>query len=289
VYNGARHLRHALDSILTQSFENLEVIICDNASTDATPDICCGYAARDTRVKYFRSDKNRGLARNFNWAFTLAKGQYVVWIGHDDIMAKDFLGQCVLRLEEKSTAVLCFTGANYIDDTGNEITPINLRNPGAGETPSARFSELLYDDRCDPICGLMRRDALQETHLHGAYADSDRVLLTELAFQGHFEFISERLYFRRMHEQQTTTMFRDRRERTLVFDPTKAGKRVFPWTREMVDLALAVLTAPVRWKEKCRSLRYLYWWVCCHRRFILHELYTEVTKIKSARPKIAAQ
>jgi hypothetical protein len=219
----------------------------------------------------------------------LAKGEYVVWIGHDDVMAKDFVAQCIRRLETKSTAVLCFTGANYIDDTGSVVTPINLNNPGAGESPSARFGQLLYDDRCDPICGLMRRDALRETRLHGPYADSDRVLLTELAFQGEFDFVAERLYFRRMHEQQATTKFRDRRARTLVFDPSKAGKHIFPWTRETVDLARAVLGAPVRWKEKYRSFKYLYWWVCCHRTFILNELYTEVMTSTSARPQAAVR
>src|SRR4051794_17704887 len=82
VYNGENYVGEAIRSILGQSFENLELIISDNASTDETARICQAFAAQDSRVRYVRSPVNRGLAWNHNRAFALARGRYAMWIGH---------------------------------------------------------------------------------------------------------------------------------------------------------------------------------------------------------------
>ena len=60
VYNGEMHIRQALDSLLAQEYENFELIISDNASTDRTQDICLEYAARDERIRYYRNETNMG-------------------------------------------------------------------------------------------------------------------------------------------------------------------------------------------------------------------------------------
>ena len=61
IYNGERYLRSALDSLLAQTFEAFEIIISDNASTDATPAICSAYAAKDPRIRYYRNERNIGV------------------------------------------------------------------------------------------------------------------------------------------------------------------------------------------------------------------------------------
>jgi cellulose synthase/poly-beta-1,6-N-acetylglucosamine synthase-like glycosyltransferase len=74
VFNGERYLRQAIESIQSQT--DLELIISDNASTDATEGICREYATRDPRVRYYRSDQNRGAAWNHNRVVELARGEY---------------------------------------------------------------------------------------------------------------------------------------------------------------------------------------------------------------------
>jgi glycosyltransferase involved in cell wall biosynthesis len=66
VYNGEPYLTRALDALLAQSFTDFELIISDNASTDATETICREYAARDRRIRYYRCNENHGAAWNFN-------------------------------------------------------------------------------------------------------------------------------------------------------------------------------------------------------------------------------
>src|SRR5690348_2643366 len=91
VYNGGRHLRAALDSLLAQTFGDFELIISDNASTDGTESICRGYAKRDDRIRYFRTKQNVGAAANFNRVFDFSRGDYFKWSGHDSVHAATYL------------------------------------------------------------------------------------------------------------------------------------------------------------------------------------------------------
>ena len=86
VYNGERFLPACLDAIFSQTWDNFEVIACDNASTDGTAAILAEYTARDARLRVHRADVNRGAAANFNWAFELARGELFKWCAADDVL-----------------------------------------------------------------------------------------------------------------------------------------------------------------------------------------------------------
>src|SRR5688500_410636 len=74
VFNGERFLAETIDSILTQTFEDYEIIISDNASTDRTQEICLLYASRDQRIRYYRNESNLGGSENYNRVFRLSRG-----------------------------------------------------------------------------------------------------------------------------------------------------------------------------------------------------------------------
>jgi glycosyltransferase involved in cell wall biosynthesis len=90
VYNAGQYLEEALDSILAQTFEDFELIISDNGSTDNTEAICWSYARRDQRIRYFRNETNLGAAWNFNRVFELASGKYFKWTARRSICADLF-------------------------------------------------------------------------------------------------------------------------------------------------------------------------------------------------------
>jgi len=127
VYNGETYLEVAISSVLAQSFDDLELIICDNASTDRTAEICQDYAARDRRIRYFRNPQNLGAAPNYNLAFSHARGRYFKWLAHDDRMTPTYLAKTVRVLDERTDAVLCNSVVQYIDQNG---APIGLYNTG---------------------------------------------------------------------------------------------------------------------------------------------------------------
>ncbi|MBD2214537.1 glycosyltransferase family 2 protein [Nostoc linckia FACHB-104] len=91
VYNGKKFIRESIDCILNQTFQDFELIISDNASTDNTEKICREYAAKDNRIRYYRNAKNIGCARNFHRAFELSTGEYFKWVAYDDLHAPEYL------------------------------------------------------------------------------------------------------------------------------------------------------------------------------------------------------
>src|ERR1017187_2035195 len=85
VYNGEEYIRRALDSLLAQTFTDFELIISDNASSDATPEICTAYAKADLRIRHVRQQTNMGPSRNFSFLAKEARGKYFMWAAHDDL------------------------------------------------------------------------------------------------------------------------------------------------------------------------------------------------------------
>ena len=121
VYNGAEYLTQTLDTLLKQSFRDFEIIISDNASTDATQEICTQYQELDPRIKYYRVDENKGAAWNFNRVFQLARGKYFKWAAHDDLILPTFLERCVEVLDNSPDVVLVFTKLDIIDAQGKKV------------------------------------------------------------------------------------------------------------------------------------------------------------------------
>ena len=100
VYNGAAYLAQLFDCLRGQTLTDYEAIISDNASTDATEQICRRVAAADPRFRYQRNARNIGAAPNFNRVFEQATGQYFKWTAHDDLLAPTYLERCVAVLDD---------------------------------------------------------------------------------------------------------------------------------------------------------------------------------------------
>lgn len=212
VFNGSRYVADALDSILNQSYADFEVVICDNASTDNTAQICRSYAARDQRIRYYRNVRNLGAAANFNRCFELAVGEYFKWAAHDDLIAAGFLEKAVLALDENPDAVLCQSVVEMIDERGSSL---GIYDPGRLGTDAARASDRFWgrlrECWCKEAFGLIRSSALARTGLIGAYGDADRALVAELTLLGRLITIPEPLFMNREHSGRYT--------RTAIYNP----------------------------------------------------------------------
>lgn len=102
VYNGAKYIREALDSLLAQTFSDFELIISDNASTDATQSICEEYAHRDPRVRYVRQVENKGAIANFRFVLECATAELFMWAAYDDLWAADYLMDATTLLQDQT-------------------------------------------------------------------------------------------------------------------------------------------------------------------------------------------
>jgi len=99
VFNGAKSLRAAIAGLLAQTYQNIELIISDNCSTDETRRICEAFAAQDKRIKCFRQAENIGAARNFRFVLEQARGKYFLWNAGDDTRSPDYVAVNVAFLE----------------------------------------------------------------------------------------------------------------------------------------------------------------------------------------------
>ena len=202
VYNGEKYLAEALEALLGQSYEDFELIISDNASTDGTAGICRRYEKQDSRIRYVRQPRNIGLVPNHNFVVGLARGELFKWAAHDDLYARDLLKRCVDALDENPQAVFAHSWSAIIDSSA---TPTKLvKYPEATASPRApeRFRSMLSDGKSRLYYGIVRTDVLRRTPLHDSYHYADRTLVTEIALHGPFCQVPDWLYFRRDHPGQ---------------------------------------------------------------------------------------
>ena len=220
VWNGERFLSQAIESILGQTFSHFQLVISDNASTDATEEICRSYAEQDKRIIYIRQPNNIGAAPNHNFVFRQPSGQYFKFAAHDDILAPRFIEECVRVLDADEGAVLCSPATVLINDDGSPVPYVDgkgmVDNSGrvwpvvpesnsllTSADPAERFAGVLLNMfMALEIFGLIRRSALERTSLMPSHAGGDKVLLAELALIGRFHLHDIALFYRRCHAGQ---------------------------------------------------------------------------------------
>jgi len=204
VYNGESFLCASLESILRQTFDDFELVISDNASTDATQEICRTYSALDNRIRYFRNNSNYGVVWNHNRVLELSTGKYFKWCGADDLILPTYISRCVDALEMNPSATLCYTNAIAIDQNGVPIEkdPAHqhvLQRLLSSPDVITRFSNLLrpLHREVTPFHGVIRLAALRSIPPHRNFLAADRCLLAELSILGPFICIPEQLFYRR--------------------------------------------------------------------------------------------
>jgi glycosyltransferase involved in cell wall biosynthesis len=227
VYNGEKYLRSALESILQQDYGDFELIISDNASTDATQEICEEFASRDHRIRYYRNETNIGASKNYNRVFNLSRGEFFKWASHDDEFHTSFVRRCLETFEASTPeTVLVFSKAEIIDEAGQVKHLSQDIIDSSSARPSKRLVTLVFY-RCyaHPLWGLIRSDALRRTRLMGCF-EADHIVLFELALLGKLVEIPEVLYRLRMHPGNAMELNRTPRQLLIWYDPSSAGRKI---------------------------------------------------------------
>jgi glycosyltransferase involved in cell wall biosynthesis len=270
VYNGDNYLADTLDAILAQTFRDFEVVIADNSSTDGTEAICKAYAAKDSRVRYYRQPENLGAAPNYNDVFHRTLGEYFKWSAHDDLIEPTFLERCVSVLDANADYIVVSTMFSSIDKDGTNIGAGDPRTGLGSSDVSTRVRTAIYPYRQGgasdaAIFGLMRRSALDSTHLHGSYTGSDRTILLELSLLGPLFEVPDRLFLNRDHPTRSIRIGRGAgnraHHREAWFDTQRAERIVFPNWRRLGEFVRAIVGAPIATTDRFRSLGIVAVWV----------------------------
>ncbi len=124
-YNGAKYLEEAVQSVLDQSYQNLEIIISDNCSTDDTTAIVATLKKKDARIKYFRQPSNIGFINNFNSIPLKAAGDLFVFFADDDIYDKDYIKLLWEEFKRNPAIVLAIGSIILITKEKMQIEHVN--------------------------------------------------------------------------------------------------------------------------------------------------------------------
>ena len=272
VYNGENYVAHALDSLLNQTFQDLEIVISDNASTDRTEEICRGYASCDPRIRYYRQAINRGAVWNHNCVFELSRGEFFKWNSADDYCGPEFLERCVSALDADPTAVMAVSEPVEVDEQCRPLAvgtvPTHTLLPAVPENAPThvRFRQnIRLDHMCLTIYSLIRSDVLGKVGPMGSYTDSDRILLAHLSLFGHCVVIPGALLFNRDHAgrfSRSYNRFYDGwRERATWMDPSNAKRWVFPFWTELFELVRTVHRTPLPLSQRFRCYNEIFRWL----------------------------
>lgn len=266
VYNGERFLTESLDSLLGQSYEDFELIISDNASTDATAEICRRYGKQDSRIRYFRQPDNIGLSPNHNFVFEQSRGELFKWAAADDLYARDLFQFCVDALDEYPDIVLAHCWTAMIDSTG-DVTE-SSEYPLATDSRSApeRFRSFMSSKTaaCDQY-GVIRAEVMRRVSPLESYHHADVIMVARLVLHGPFYQTPDWLTFRRDYPERAYLAYPKVRLRCVNHDPRRANRLKNPTARLLAEYiwgyVTAIRDAPLSPADRRECYRHLARWM----------------------------
>jgi glycosyltransferase involved in cell wall biosynthesis len=205
VYNGERHLAECLDSVLAQDFGDLEILLSDDGSTDASGRIIESYAARDSRLRWWRNPHNVGLTANSNVCLRAARGEYVKFVHQDDVLlSTSAVGKLAAALAENPGASLAGCRQHL---TGTDSRPtIFSDHPGCFDGRKMIVASLEQNTNLmgQPTLTLFRREQAQRGFDERFTGFMDFEMWCHLLEQGDFAYVAEALATWRVHEHHQT-------------------------------------------------------------------------------------
>ena len=192
-YNRANFIKRAIDSVLIQNYENIEIIVVDDASTDNTESVVKGI--KDSRIIYVKNDRNLGVSASRNKAIGMAKGEVIAFLDSDDYWLENKLKKQVAKLFSGRDIGLVYTGERFIDDRGKILRE---------EIP--RYSGYIYDvllakNFISPSSSIVRKDVLDDVGLFLEDLDyrEDHELWLRISKKYKIDYVPEILTVRYIH------------------------------------------------------------------------------------------
>jgi glycosyltransferase involved in cell wall biosynthesis len=266
VYNGAATVVSAIESLLAQTRGDFELLISDNASTDATGELCREFAKRDARIRYVRHPVNVGAMNNFGSVLDHTDAPFFMWAACDDTWLPTFVERNLAALDADPTVVCSVSRVEFFDPSGERIAtvgPDHQKHELAGgtypldDTPSANLLRFLENPECNSrFYGIHRTDVIRR-----CYSPNERYLASD------WVVMARTLGFGRHHEVPDVLMRRGSRGASsdvtkliLSMNPSWISRRYYPML-PMTRRLLLSRHVPIAWFDfaHLRRLREILW------------------------------
>ncbi len=261
VFNGAKYIGSAIESLQNQTLGDFRLVIGDNASTDDTEEISRTYAHDDSRIEYFRHEKNLGLVPNMRFVYQPAGEPYFKWTGHDDTLEPTYLERCVALLDHDSSLALAHSLALEIDTTGAKTRTFYDDIRLSGARPRDRLWRLLWAKHLTEQWAVMRTALVDVIRPMGSYPGSDRNFNAELLMLGDMGYVEEPLLYVRAHpDAYGSGGVSGKRSQFLWHDSNARVPRVPSGLINLKEYFRSVMTLPLPRRERVACLRVVTEW-----------------------------
>ena len=263
VYNREKYVAASIEAHLNQTYGDFELILTDNCSTDRSEEICRDYAAKDSRIRYFRNPRNLGAAGNYRRCFELATGEFFRWTPSDDLVSLNLLERAVDVLDRDPSVFVAYPRTKLIDAEGNITGDFDEHLHLMDDQPIKRWMGVQQNIRLGNLhYGLNRADKFRKTGLMRNYAGGDFPLIAEMSLYGKFFEIQDAFFYRRMHEEASSAM-KTKADVMAFYDPKKRDKVfLYNWVHLGANL-LSVARSPISLSQKLRiygyEARHVFW------------------------------
>ncbi|MBD2774457.1 glycosyltransferase family 2 protein [Iningainema tapete] len=238
-YNRVEYLKEALNSAVKQTYQNIEIIVSDNCSTDNTQAVVESFP--DSRIRYWRQPTNLGMFANQMYAFKAGRGKYVASLHDDDMWKEDFLEKLVPLIDANPNLILAFCdqyiidGKSNINHTATEINTKAYKRHLLAEGIYQNFAEIAVINKSIPTAAacVMRNQLIDWDSIPPEVGGMWDLYLSYLCCRSQWGayYYPERLTFYREHEQTDTKVSGGNPEAKI----RKAKNEMFCYERFMED------------------------------------------------------
>ena len=194
-YNRPDKLAECLTNVLKQTYKNLEFFVSDNHSPDAdVAKVLEEFSRKDSRIRYTIQEQNIEAEPNFNYVFSMARGEYFIWLSDDDSFQEDYIERCVNFLLDHTDYVSCAGLSKYFSK-GVEVA-CEKRFTLENNSSIVRFFNYFYHVSKNGIFyGVIRKNFLSENPI-GKFVGSDWNVVAHLAIQGKINVLPDVYMYR---------------------------------------------------------------------------------------------
>jgi glycosyltransferase involved in cell wall biosynthesis len=206
-YNGGKFISQAIQSLLDQTYDNLEILILDNCSTDNTESIVSAFQKKDNRIKYIRHPTNIGFTKNYNLIPRKASGEYVLFFADDDIYDKNYITLLWEEYIKNPAITIAFGSVIIISPDGTEIEYVNNFSKAKTESTSGlkpvdRIAKIIrYGHHREwswgIILGLHKKEALLKHPFNLKVIDPGILFIRSVIYEGDIAFNGNAIWYKR--------------------------------------------------------------------------------------------